>query len=162
MEPSVAAGNIQPASKGTRDALATYDKIQNLLKAKDDTSRFVGLALMKAVLDNGQLLQDSDRLQLLWEAISPKFLDRLLRAHPSSKGGKSEAMAMVDLAVAVLHTFTILLPDHVRRQQKFLGRIQPLVQSLVQRSIPHPNTSMFYADLVKVLPRPPSLLCKRF
>ena len=134
MESSVAAGHVQAASKGIRDASMTYDNIQSLLKAKDDTSRFVALALMKSVLDNGQLLQDGDRLQLLWEAISPKFLDRLLKAHPSSKGGRLEARAMVDLAVAVLHTFTILLPDHVRRQQKCLGRIQPLVQSLLQRS----------------------------
>ena len=139
MEPSVVAAHVQPASKGTRDASLIYDKIHGLLTAKDDTSRFVGLALTKSVLDNGQLLQDGDRLQFLWEAISPKFLDRLLKAHPSSKRGKSEAIAMVDLAVAVLHTFIILLPDDIRRQQKFLGRIQPLVQSLLQRFIPSPD-----------------------
>ena len=67
------------------DPSATFQKIQDLLKARDDTSRFVGLALLKTVLDNGQLLQDSERLRVLWESLSPKFLDRLLRAQQNEK-----------------------------------------------------------------------------
>jgi len=57
---------------------ATFESMRGLLQSKDDTSRFVGLALLKSVLDNGQLGQNPTQLKILWEAISPKFLDRLL------------------------------------------------------------------------------------
>ncbi len=116
-----------------QDAPATFEKMQGLLKAKDDTSRFVGLALLKAVLDNGQLVQDPQRLRILWEALSPKFLDRLLRAHQSEKVSKADSKDMVDLAVAVLHTFSILLPEESRKEVRLTGRTAPLVKALVQR-----------------------------
>ncbi|KAL2064316.1 hypothetical protein VTL71DRAFT_4810 [Oculimacula yallundae] len=112
--------------------LATFDKMQELLKAKDDTSRFVGLALLKTVLDNGHLIDDPQRLRLLWEALSPKFLDRLLRAHRNEKVSKADSKDMVDLAVAVLHTFSILLPEEAQRDKRLTGRIAPLVKALVQ------------------------------
>ncbi|XMA20187.1 hypothetical protein WAI453_012978 [Rhynchosporium graminicola] len=114
------------------DPVATFDKMQELLKAKDDTSRFVGLALLKTVLDNGQLISDPQRLRVIWEAISPKFLDRLLRAHQNEKVSKADSKDMVDLAVAVLHTFSTLLPEESQKDKRLTGRIAPLLKSLIQ------------------------------
>jgi hypothetical protein len=127
--------------KGGLDPSSTMEKMKDLLQAKDDTSRFVGLALLKSVLDNGQLAQDPENLQMLWEALSPKFLDRLLRAPQSEKVNKAESKDMVDLAVAVLHTFTILLPEESRKQKQLTGRTGPLVKAVVRRYIPNPWSS---------------------
>ncbi|KAL5322648.1 hypothetical protein ACEPPN_010622 [Leptodophora sp. 'Broadleaf-Isolate-01'] len=128
-----------PQSKGAErgmdalnDPVATFEKMQELLKAKDDTSRFVGLALLKTVLDNGQLINDPQRLRILWDALSPKFLDRLLRAHQNEKVSRTDSKDMVDLAVAVLHTFSILLPEEARREKRLTGRTAPLVKALIQ------------------------------
>jgi hypothetical protein len=138
-DPSSSSVQPEEASMESKDGLdppSTLEKMKDLLKAKDDTSRFVGLALLKSVLDNGQLAQDSENLRLLWEAMSPKFLDRLLRAQQSVKVNKAESKDMVDLAVAVLHTFTILLPEDSRKQNRLIGRTSPLVKAVVQRYIP--------------------------
>jgi hypothetical protein len=131
----------QSASPGdpAGDSPATFAKMKELLEAKDDTSRFVGLALLKSVLDNGQIAQDPGSLRILWESLSPKFLDRLLRAQPSDKVTKSEAQNMVDLAAAVLHTFAVLLPEDCRKESKLVGRTPPLVKALVERSVSHPR-----------------------
>jgi hypothetical protein len=134
--PSVQPGEATRESKSGLDPASTMDKMIELLRAKDDTSRFVGLALLKSVLDNGQLARDSESLRLLWEALSPKFLDRLLRAQQSEKVNKTESKNMVDLAVAVLHTFTILLPEESRREKRLTGRTGPLVKTVVQRYLP--------------------------
>lgn len=117
------------------DPSATFEKMKDLLKAKDDTSRFVGLALLKTVLDNGQLLKDSERIRSLWEAISPKFLDRLLRSQQNEKISRSDAKDMVDLAVAVLHTFSTLLPEDSQKEKRLTGRAAPLVRALIQRYV---------------------------
>ncbi|RAL58488.1 hypothetical protein DID88_005192 [Monilinia fructigena] len=74
--------------------------------------------------------------QILWECISSKFLDRLLRAQLSGKVDKGQARDMVDLAVAVLHTFSILLPEDIRREPKLTGRAGSMVKALVQSFIP--------------------------
>lgn len=113
--------------------LATFDKLQDLLQTKNDTSRFVGLALLKSVLDNGQLVDDPARLHILWESLSPKFLDRLLRANENQKISKTESKDMVDLAVAILHTFTKLLPGSDLKEKRLIARIGPLVKSLGHR-----------------------------
>lgn len=117
------------------DMAATLEKMKDLLKAKDDTSRFVGLALLKTVLDNGHLSKDPEALRVLWESISSKFLDRLLRAQQNEKVSKAEAKDMVDLAVAVLHTFTILLPGESIKEKRLTGRTAPLVKALVERYV---------------------------
>lgn len=74
---------------------AAIARIEQLLRVKDDTSRFVALALLKAVLDDqvreaneaakdgeaGETAQvGSASLLKLWDAIPVKFLDKLLRA----------------------------------------------------------------------------------
>ena len=40
---------------------------------------------------------------------------------------------MVDLAVAVLHRFSIILPEDCRRDKRLTGRTAPLIKSLIQR-----------------------------
>ncbi|RFU29995.1 hypothetical protein B7463_g6371, partial [Scytalidium lignicola] len=110
-------------------------QLQALLKAKDDTSRFVGLALLKSMLDNRKdLIENPSEVCRLWQSISPKFLDRLLRAQIAGNGSKEEARDMVDLAVAVLHAFTIILPNDIRRQDRLIKRIVPLINAIVQSS----------------------------
>ena len=115
------------------DPVATFEKLRLLLKAKDDTSRFVGLALLKSVLDNGRLIEDSERLQILWESISSKFLDRLLRARQNEKVSSAEAKDMIDLVVAVLHTFSTLVPEESRTDKRLTGRTAPLIKALIER-----------------------------
>ncbi|KAF5661580.1 hypothetical protein FHETE_8375 [Fusarium heterosporum] len=109
------------------------NKIQSLLKAKDDTQRFVGLALLKSVLDSSeQLRQDEQTVQSLWSSLSPKFLDRLLRtgSKPSSENSKE----MLDLVVSVLHIFAALLSEQAPCDTKFINRIPLLVSSILYSS----------------------------
>lgn len=122
------------ASPAMGNSAAGLEQIKGLLKAKDDTSRFVGLALLKSVLDTqAQLREDAALVNSLWEAISPKFLDRLLRATRKDHITRDEAKNMVDIAVGVLHTFAILLPEECRDDKRLAGRIDALVNCLVQR-----------------------------
>lgn len=122
----------EPQENNSEDG--QIEQIRTFLNSKDDTSRFVGLALLKSVLDNkNELIENQSVICKLWGSISPKFLDRLLRAQIAGNGSKDEARGMVDLAVAVLHTFTIILPDDMRRQDKLIKRIGPLVNAIVQR-----------------------------
>jgi hypothetical protein len=122
------------ASTAMGNSAAGLEQIKQLLKAKDDTSRFVGLALLKSVLDTqAQLREDATLVSSLWEAISPKFLDRLLRAAKNDRVTRDEAKNMVDIAVGVLHTFAILLPEESREDKRLVGRTYSLVNCLVQR-----------------------------
>ncbi len=115
-------------------------KIQALLGAKDDTSRFVGLALLKSVLDNTPEVRDNEEaIVALWESIPPKFLDRLIRtgsrrtpsAAPDTSPRK-DSNDMLDLAVSVLHTFAALLPEKARQNSRLLDRIPQLVACLLR------------------------------
>lgn len=139
---------------------AAIARIEQLLRVKDDTSRFVALALLKAVLDDQVREASKDdgaektaqislpSLMKLWDAIPVKFLDKLLRAGlnapptpfitsssaqaPHSSKGGAEAAHMRDLAVAVLHTFAVrILPDEQRGDPRLVGRIPLLVASLL-------------------------------
>lgn len=108
-------------------------KIRTLLHAKDDTSRFVGLALLKSVLDNTpDLRSNHDTLVSLWEAIPPKFLARLIKTG-STTSARRETNDMLDLAVSVLHTFASLLSEEARQSPKFVDRIPQLVACLLHR-----------------------------
>ncbi|KAH0544933.1 hypothetical protein FGG08_001013 [Glutinoglossum americanum] len=116
------------------------DQIITFLKSKDDTSKFVGLALLKPVLDNREELQsDPVIITKCWAALSPRFLDRLLRASESKRKGKDEARNMVDLAVGVIHAFTVLLPPDMKNDEKLLGRCEEMITALV-RSSPETTT----------------------
>lgn len=78
--PEPVAG-LAAAPEQDTEAVPSIAKIQGLLRSKDDTSRFVGLALLKSVLDNSPDLQKDDGvIQGLWDSISPKFLARLLKS----------------------------------------------------------------------------------
>ncbi|KAI6382896.1 hypothetical protein MCOR25_000411 [Pyricularia grisea] len=113
---------------------ASLQRIKDLLKTKDDTSRFVGLALLKSVLDNTpELQQDGTIIQQLWGFIPGKFLDRLLRAG-SSPSPSPNSKDMLDLAVAVIHTFTLLLPEESRSDEKLIARIPMLYSAILQSS----------------------------
>lgn len=121
----------QPALSNPEDA---FQRMIILLQAKDDTSRFVGLAMLKSFLDNQpELRDDPERIKTVWESLSPKFLDRLLRAGQNPKYQTPESRDLPGLAVAVLHTFAILLPAEARVERRFIGRAGPLVNTLVQR-----------------------------
>ena len=126
------------------DPKASIPKIKALLGAKDDTSRFVGLALLKSVLDNTpELRNNEESVAALWDGISPKFLDRLIRTgskrlqkqqqteESSGNGQKKNISDMLDLAVSVLHTFVSLLPDYAKRDDKMVNRIPHLVSALL-------------------------------
>ncbi len=121
----------------TTDSLASHtpplETVRNLLQAKDDTSKFVGLALLKSLLDNGQYAKDEEQLLTLWQAVPSKFLDRLLRAQNNSKINEAEAKDMVDLAATVVHTFANLLPGNAHQERRLIGRTEPLVKALVNR-----------------------------
>lgn len=109
-------------------------KVQQFLKAKDDTSRFVGLALLKSVLDSSPELQsDQGAVTALWDAISPKFLDRLLKTGSQAGAGQKDSKDMLDLAVAVVHTFSILLPDEAKQNPRLLNRIPRLTTAVLYR-----------------------------
>lgn len=118
-------------SQSSPDA-AGVAKIKSLLEAKDDTQRFVGLALLKSVLDNTpELRQDATSIQDLWASVSPSFLDRLMKtgSQPSGKDVKE----MLDLAVSVIHTFAALVPEPLKAERKFTGRIPGLVRAVLYR-----------------------------
>lgn len=111
----------QPPVQGLDKALA-------LLQAPDDTSRFVGLALLKSMLDNEKTLrEDRQTLARCWKAIPIRFLDRLLKARPNAKKSKEEAQSMVSLAVAIIHVFVTILPKQMLKDEEFTGRIEGLV-----------------------------------
>ena len=133
MEASPTVSSIDMGDIGVAAQIPLLETMQNHLKAKDDTSRFVGLALLKSALDNGQFTNNPERLPGLWEAVPPKFLDRLLDGRRNEKIKKAEAQNMVDLAVSILHTFTVLLPERTRRERSLIRRVEPLVKALVER-----------------------------
>jgi hypothetical protein len=117
-----------------QSATAAVDQVILLLKSRDDTSKFVGLAVLKTILDNQQeLRRDPVIITRCWNAISPRFLDRLLRARESERKAKEEARNMVDLAAGVIHTFTVLLPPEAENEEKLLGRCEGLLAALVRR-----------------------------
>lgn len=134
------------------------EKTHALLTAKDDTSRFVGLALLKTLLDNSeQVRQDVETVTAIWQAISPKFLDRLIKtgSQPQSRqdgGGGKSGQEMLDLAVAVLHTFVTLLPEDAIREKRAVGRMPHLVACLMYSS--EETTRLALENLLTLVSQP--------
>lgn len=142
----------------SQNETVTIHKIQELLKTKNDTSRFVGLALLKSVLDNSpQLREDEAAVTTLWQSVSPKFLDRLLRSGSQSSG--QDAKNMIDIAVAVLHTFSTLLPEHTKSSSTIVGRIPALVPVILHgcATTPHSHSTGSRANPIVVRKRRHSL-----
>ena len=72
-------------SKGEAADSSTVDQCLTMLRRKDDTSRFVGLAILSSLLNH---IQDPGVLSRCLDSLDPRFLDRLLRAgkpHPLSR-----------------------------------------------------------------------------
>ena len=126
------AASAPPPSTAQNEQNASIQKIQTLLKTKDDTSRFVGLALLKSVLDNSQeLREDEEAVTTLWESIPPKFLDRMIKTGSRPNASRNDGQHMLDIVVAILHTFVSLLPERLARDEKMLDRIPHLVACLL-------------------------------
>lgn len=132
------ADNISGASdqdSSSSAAQVPLEKIHALLESKDDTSRFVGLALLKSVLEDEAVTSSPDTVGSLWKSLSPKFLDRLLRSRAGDKVSQKEAEDLVDLAVAVLHAFTLLLPVETQKSSRLTKRIGPLTNAVIHRYV---------------------------
>lgn len=124
----------QVKAEQPKDTSQGLDQTLALLRAKDDTSRFVGLALLKSILDSKvDFLEDPEIIRRCWAAIPAKFLDRLLRAPRNEDRSKEESLSMVELAVAVLHTFIVLFSKDLRDDEKSVGRIERLIDILAWR-----------------------------
>lgn len=115
--------------------LPEIQKVHELLAAKDDTSRFVGLLLLKTVLDKHASDLQHEQVSALWDSISPRFLDRLIRtgSRPASEQQrKQQSGDMLAVAVAVIYTFTRLLND-CAVSDKFYARIPNLANAVLHR-----------------------------
>ncbi|KAI5796400.1 Neurochondrin-domain-containing protein [Peziza echinospora] len=118
-----------PAQQGPSADSQTLSQCISYLQAKDDTARFVGLAMLVPVLKN---VTDTAILGKLWEAMNYKFLDRLLKSGKSSKAPPAQAKDMVELAVNIVHAFSILLPgasENPSLTQRTPGLIAALTSS---------------------------------
>ncbi|KAK0385817.1 hypothetical protein NLU13_6994 [Sarocladium strictum] len=148
MEERQTATAVPGSDAASRGDEASLEKIKTLLKAKDDTQRFVGLALLKSVLDNTSSLREEHNgaIQELWASIPVKFLDRLLRtgSNPSNPNAKD----MLDLSISVLHTFAALLPDEARSRARMTERIPLLVSSALHTS---PESTELLLQLLQTL-----------
>ena len=128
-------------------ALPREIEVLKFLRAKDDTSRFVGLALLKPMLeqelDRQRSMKEGDTravVEQCWDAIPVKFLDRLLKAQPDGKRTKEEAESMVTLAVAVLHAF-LMIGNISVEDDRFVGRV-PLLMSALRSADPTTTTQI--------------------
>ncbi|KAK3375286.1 Neurochondrin-domain-containing protein [Podospora didyma] len=147
---------MDAAPSSASEQATSVRKIKTLLGSSDDTSRFVGLALLKSVLDNSpELRQDEETIVALWQSIPPKFLERLIRtgSQPSRKDGRD----MLDLAVSVLHTFAALLPDSARADGRITDRIPQLVACLLYCS--DDNTTRLVLETLMNLVSQPEGAC---
>ncbi|KAA8907326.1 Neurochondrin-domain-containing protein [Sphaerosporella brunnea] len=80
-----------------------------LLSQKDDTSRFVGLAMMLSIINH---VSDPEKVvRSCSEKLNPLFLDRLLKAGAREQTPSEESKNMVELAVNVINAFARCLPD---------------------------------------------------
>ena len=114
------------------------EQIFSHLNAKDDTSHFVGLSLLRSILDSSEFLRSDEQvIKKCWTAVPNKFLTRLLRP-----GSTDEAASMNDLAVAVIHTFANLLPtadkkmyELVEPMGKVVGRLRAATRMLAVQAL---------------------------
>lgn len=158
-EGSSSADQVQDANSSGNtgndaEAAVTIQRIQDLLKTKNDTSRFVGLALLKSVLDNSpQLREDEEAITTLWHSVSPKFLDRLLRSGAKQGPSPRDARDMIDIAVAVIHIFSVLLPDDSKRDPSLVGRMPALASVVLHRLVRLSPTPRAFTDMLSQLRR---------
>ncbi|RYP47406.1 hypothetical protein DL768_006521 [Monosporascus sp. mg162] len=160
----IGAGGSAATENGETDT--SVEKVQQYLKAKDDTSRFVGLALLKSILDNSPTLQsDEETITSLWNSISPKFLDRLLRTGSRAGPDQKDSKDMLDLAVAVLRTFTVLLPDEAKQDASSKETAGVIIETLLTL-VSFPEGARIFAaldidewtPLIEIAPEHPHVL----
>ena len=119
-------GSKDGSKDGPKDDSKALEQVFTFLKAKDDTSRFVGLSLLRSILDaNEELRNDEEIIKKCWTAVPNKFLIRLLKT-----GGTNteETKNMNQLAVAVVHTFANLLPADQVSDKKMFELVEPLAK----------------------------------
>lgn len=114
--------------------LLALEQTIDYLQRKDDTSRFVGLTFLFALLDNHAevLTHPSNESNLLkcWDAIPANFLRRLLGARLSEGRSMGDAHSMNALAVAVIRAFCLLLPHEFLESEKMCMMCGGLVDNL--------------------------------
>ncbi|KZF21615.1 DUF1941-domain-containing protein [Xylona heveae TC161] len=131
-----------PGGEASQETTNVVEWSLNLLQSPDDTSQFVGLAMLKPILGRREHFQDDPTLiSRCWDSISPKFLDRLLRSDKSMGKSRDEASNMVSLGVSIIHSFMLLLPPEAKEKKKMLGRTRRLVAALT-RSSPETTTQI--------------------
>ncbi|KAL7274099.1 hypothetical protein RUND412_003020 [Rhizina undulata] len=122
----------QPSNSGPKGSAVdsqTIEQCITFLHQKDDTSRFVGLAMLSSLLTH---VQDLSVLSKCWAALDSKFLDRLLKAGERKKqNGPEETKDMVDLAANVINAFSTLLPN-AAENESFVARSKLLIKVLPQ------------------------------
>jgi hypothetical protein len=117
------------ANEPASDSKAALEQTLGLLKARDDTSKFVGLSLLRSLLDSDEGLRTSrDVLSECWNSIPNKFLTRLMTSQPTGKTSIEESKSMVQLAVSVVHLFANLLPPEEVAKKKLTDFCCPLIQ----------------------------------
>lgn len=120
-----------PSADGPENPIAALDQIIFLLQAKDDTRRFVGLSLLRTLLDKHESLRDDPAVILrCWNAIPTNFLKRLLKARPTEQRSQDEAKNMVTLAVSVIQAFTTLLDAQELENERMAALCGSLVAAL--------------------------------
>ncbi|KAH6671560.1 Neurochondrin-domain-containing protein [Plectosphaerella plurivora] len=128
--PTPEAGSKPDTSPGEQNT-NILDNIRGSLKQKNDTSRFVGLTMLRSFLDSpSELKEDETVLLSLWESISSRFLDRLIKSKAAKEGGQST----IDLGVSVTYKFAVLLPETAKRDTRLVGRIPVLVEAVLHSS----------------------------
>jgi hypothetical protein len=157
-EPSTAQESAQPREQQQQQQASsstpqtdgpTLARARQLLKSRSDTARFVGLALLRAFLDNSaELRSDEGILVELWRSVPGKFLDRLVRTglgsstasaaqdddNEAAKEKRANGKDMLDLAVSVIHKFVSLLPDEEKQSVRLLDRMPMLMAALLKSS----------------------------
>jgi len=126
-----------------KDPSSGLDQTLGLLRAKDDTSRFAGLSLLRSLLDsNEKLRRDPEVISKCWSAISEKFLVRLLKAQASDKRSEDESKSLVELAVSIIHIFVNLLPPSELGSAKIRDLCEPISKT-ISRLDPGTRVSAF-------------------
>ncbi|KAF2804014.1 DUF1941-domain-containing protein [Mytilinidion resinicola] len=120
-----------PPADGPVNPTAALDQVISRLQAKDDTRRFVGLSLLRTLLDKHESLRDDPAvISRCWNAIPTNFLKRLLKARTTEQRSQDIAKNMVTLAVSVIQAFTTLLDAPELEDERMIVLCGSLVAAL--------------------------------
>jgi hypothetical protein len=111
---------------------AAIQKIESLLREKNDTSRFVGLALLKPILEKPEVQQNEETVIRLWDFLPATFLKRILRQGVAADRQDAESASFASIAISLVHAFIVILPESKQTDVKFVALIPLLVESLVK------------------------------